>query len=124
MIEDAYSNQSNLLLSRLTGSALEEAMRPIERHLDLQAALARDGFLPPPTGIDGVYGPRTRAAIAAWQSGAGRSPTGLLGNDDAPALDSASPADATDFLVPSTKAVVPEDSSVLSSALGMTVSQI
>lgn len=42
----------------------------------VQVALAREGFNPGP--IDGIQGPRTRGAIAAFQSSAGMAPTGRM----------------------------------------------
>ena len=42
----------------------------------IQERLAAAGF--DPGGVDGMFGPRTRAAIRSWQSSQGASPTGYL----------------------------------------------
>lgn len=42
-----------------------------------------------PRGIDGLFGPKTRAAIAAWQSSLGRDATGYLKGKQVGALQSA-----------------------------------
>ena len=69
-----YDRKREEWTSRLSGPAREEATRPIERHVALQADLQRLGFLPTTAKIDGVYSAAMRAAIVAWQnaSGAGR----------------------------------------------------
>jgi peptidoglycan hydrolase-like protein with peptidoglycan-binding domain len=88
-----YDRQRSTWLSRLSGSADEEAVRPIEQQIALQAQLQKLGFLPPTQAIDGVYGQTTRAAIVAWQRANGRPGTGLIGVADATALG-ASPLSA------------------------------
>ena len=50
----------------------------------VQTALAMLGF--DPRGIDGVFGPGTRAALAAWQSARGSEPTGHLDADQLASL--------------------------------------
>ena len=50
----------------------------------IQAALAAQGYDPGPA--DGVFGPRTRAAVAAWQKAQGLRPTGELDAASAQAL--------------------------------------
>jgi peptidoglycan hydrolase-like protein with peptidoglycan-binding domain len=119
----AYARQRNLLLSRLRDAAAEEAMRPIEQHFDLQAALLRKGFLTSSTEIDGIYGTRTRAAIMAWQRATGRSPTGIMGADDASALLTDGAGNAVIPMM-SLAAADQGDGSVLSSALGLSLSQL
>lgn len=82
----AYERRQRLWLSRLSGPAREEASRPIEQHVALQAKLQALGFLPATANIDGVYGPATRAAILAWQGANGKPETGFLSDADAAAL--------------------------------------
>ena len=48
----------------------------IDDRRQLQTALAAGGF--DPGGVDGVLGPRSRAAIAAWQKSRGEPATGFL----------------------------------------------
>jgi uncharacterized protein/peptidoglycan hydrolase-like protein with peptidoglycan-binding domain len=84
-----YEQQRSRWLARLTGSALQEAQRPIEQHIALQTQLQKLGFLPTSTKIDGIYGAATRAAISAWQSESGRPKTGYISDDDAAALSQA-----------------------------------
>lgn len=73
---------------RLSGNALEEALRPIDRHIALQQKLQDLGFLAPEVPVDGVYGVDTRQAIATWQRVARRPVAdGFLSNADAAALD-------------------------------------
>jgi uncharacterized protein/peptidoglycan hydrolase-like protein with peptidoglycan-binding domain len=91
-----HYRQRSLWLSRLRGSANEEAVRPIEQHIALQAQLQKLGFLPSTDAIDGVYGETTRAAILAWQRTNGRIETGLIGNADATALGGATEPQATE----------------------------
>jgi hypothetical protein len=82
----AYERQRAAWQSILTGSAAEEAARPIEQQVALQSALQRLQFLSPTDAVDGVFGGATRAAIIAWQTSVGREATGLLGNTDAQVL--------------------------------------
>ena len=85
-VRDAYAKMREAWIARLTGPAYEEAVRPPEKHVALQEALQQKGFLPPGS-IDGVYGRGTRTGIVAWQTARGRKVTGLLGNQDALALE-------------------------------------
>jgi len=85
-IDSEYMAQRRAWKSRLTGPAAEEAARPLELHITLQADLQGLGFLPANEPIDGVYGPATRRAILAWQFSIGRPVTGFLGDADAAAL--------------------------------------
>ncbi|GAA4481705.1 peptidoglycan-binding domain-containing protein [Gluconacetobacter asukensis] len=72
---------------RLSGAALMESQRPLDRHIALQKKLAELGLLPADTVVDGVYGEATRAAITAWQQAANRPRTdGFLSDDDAAML--------------------------------------
>lgn len=97
-----YEGQESAWQSRLQGPALEEALRPIETHIALQARLQTLGFIPQTEVVDGVYGAVTRTAIENWQKASGLPVTGFLGNVDAEKLtsssaattDNASPADA------------------------------
>lgn len=82
-----YLSQRNLLASRLTGPAAEEAARPLPTHVALQANLMALGFLKPDAVIDGVYGPATRTAILEWQQSRGRPLTGFLSNSDSVLLE-------------------------------------
>jgi uncharacterized protein/predicted aspartyl protease len=86
-VKEAYEAQRNRWLSRLSGSAYEEATRPAERHLALQRDLEALGFLPAATLINGAYAEETRNAIIAWQTQRGRPPTGVLGELDARAVE-------------------------------------
>ena len=72
----------------------------------IQQGLAAGGF--DPGGADGLFGPRTRAAIRRWQSSRGARPTGYLDGASAEALRSvggAGPAVAA--AAPSAPAAVP-----------------
>ncbi|MFT8776380.1 MAG: peptidoglycan-binding domain-containing protein [Gluconacetobacter liquefaciens] len=72
---------------RLSGAALMESQRPLDRHIALQKKLVELGYLPADTVVDGVYGEATRAAITAWQQAAHRPATdGFLSDDDAATL--------------------------------------
>lgn len=82
-----YLAQRNRLAARLSGPAAEEAARPLQAHLGLQADLKALGFLPPDSAIDGVYGPATRTAILEWQQSRGRPLMPVIGNADAAALN-------------------------------------
>jgi hypothetical protein len=82
----AYNNQRDVWWRKLKGAGSEEASRPIEQHIALQAKLQTLGFLPASAKIDGVYGTATRDAITAWQTASQLPGTGLLGASDAIAL--------------------------------------
>lgn len=72
---------------RLSGAALMESQRPLDRHIALQKKLVELGLLPPDTVVDGIYGEATRAAITVWQQAAHRPGTdGFLSDDDAAML--------------------------------------
>ena len=85
-VKSQYERQTTLWVERTTGAAHQEAMRSPQRHIALQKSLQQLGFLTN-IPVSGVYAGGTRAAIAAWQTARGRASTGLLGDDDARALD-------------------------------------
>jgi hypothetical protein len=64
----AYKAQRRVWLQKLQGAGREEAERPIDQHIALQARLQALRYLPATASIDGVYGIATRAAIVAWQT--------------------------------------------------------
>ncbi|NHN93448.1 superinfection immunity protein [Acetobacter sicerae] len=83
---------------RLSGSALEEATRDIDRHIALQQKLIDLGYLPSGAVADGVYGEGTRTAIETWQRTKGRPETdGFLSDNDSdillspPSIDAGTP---------------------------------
>ncbi len=90
-----YERQRSIWLSRLNGPASEEASRPIEQHIALQARLQKLGSLPAAVTIDGVYGDATRSAILAWQGVNRRPQTGFLDDADATALAGTPETEAT-----------------------------
>lgn len=55
----------------------------------IQRGLLAEGFDPGPA--DGLFGPRTRAALRAWQSARGAAATGYLNRESAAALRAAAP---------------------------------
>ena len=61
----------------------------------IQQGLRAEGF--DPGGADGVFGPRTRAAIRSWQSSRGTGPTGYL---DGPAVEALWSAGGTGVVAP------------------------
>jgi hypothetical protein len=81
-VKRVFEAQRSTWLARLSGPALEEAQRPIERHLALAQRLQTMGYVSPAVVIHGVYSPTLRIAIAGWQRDNGRNPTGLLGESD------------------------------------------
>ncbi|MFL5282547.1 MAG: peptidoglycan-binding protein [Rhodopila sp.] len=81
-----YERQRALWRDRLSRPAAEEAARPIEQQIMIQAALQRLSFLSSADTADGIFGTATRAAIVAWQLSAGRPATGLMGDSDAQTL--------------------------------------
>jgi hypothetical protein len=85
----AYRAQRQVWLRRLWGAGSEEASRPVEQHIALQARLQELGYLRATAKIDGVYGAATRAAIIAWQTAVQLPVTGLLGDGDAFRLQAA-----------------------------------
>jgi LPXTG-motif cell wall-anchored protein len=102
-----YDHQRAQWLSRLSGPAYEEANRPIEQHVALQAALQQLGFLPPTGKIDGVYRPATRSAIIAWQTASGRPVTGIVSDAEAAALARAAPQQSAGIRSPAESLGVP-----------------
>lgn len=74
---------------RLSGSALEEASRPIDDHIALQEKLLTLGYLPAGSTADGVYGESTRQAIGAWKLNSGISQADdFISDSDAASLKS------------------------------------
>ncbi|ATJ90637.1 MULTISPECIES: restriction endonuclease [Acetobacter] len=70
--------------ARLTGAALEEANRPIDRHIEIQQKLIDLGYLRNTSTADGVYGESTREAILNWQDNRSpHQPSGFISDDDA-----------------------------------------
>jgi S1-C subfamily serine protease/uncharacterized protein len=86
-IKAAFEKERSVWLSRLSGPGYEEAVRSLDRHIMLERKLRQLALLTTPPVPEGIYGPLTRKAIAAWQQARGRVPTGLLGNEDALALE-------------------------------------
>jgi uncharacterized protein/predicted aspartyl protease len=86
-----YNGKRSEWLSRLSGPAYEEASRPIEQHVALQAQLQQLGYLAATAKIDGVYSSATRSATSEWQTASGRPVTGVLSNSDATALGGGAP---------------------------------
>ncbi|WP_215754527.1 peptidoglycan-binding protein [Acetobacter sp. P5B1] len=76
--------------ARLSGSALEEASRPIDQHIALQQKFIDLGYLPVGSIADGVYGEGTREAISTWQRVSHRpSDDGFISDADAVVLSGA-----------------------------------
>ncbi|MFT9450284.1 peptidoglycan-binding domain-containing protein [Gluconobacter japonicus] len=72
---------------RLSGSALEEASRPINQHIALQQKFIDLGYLPAGSVADGVYGEAAREAISTWQRVAHRPASdGFITDADAATL--------------------------------------
>ena len=70
------------------GLGLDRAARQ-----EVQRGLRSAGF--DPGGADGMFGPRTRAAIRGWQSSRGSRPTGYLDGSSVAALRSSGPGQTT-----------------------------
>jgi hypothetical protein len=85
-VATAYTRQRAIWLARLSGAASQEATRPLEQHIALQARLQALGFLSLSEKIDGIYGTATRTAIIDWQVTMSITPTGVLGDSDAALL--------------------------------------
>ena len=83
------------------GQVIEEGLnldRPPRRQI--QQGLRAEGF--DPGAADGVFGPRTRAAIRSWQSSRGTGSTGYL---DGPAVEALRSAGGTAAFAPVAPAV-------------------
>jgi hypothetical protein len=78
-----YVQKRREWLSRLSGPGFQAANRPVEQHVSFQQYLQELGYLPAAERIDGVYGPATRAAIAAWERSKGLPESGFLSDADA-----------------------------------------
>lgn len=82
--EGHFIDKANLAIEKLRANTPERRAKEGERRLELdrqsrrqiQRNLAILGF--EPHGIDGLFGPNTRAAILAWQKSTGRDETGYL----------------------------------------------
>jgi uncharacterized protein len=85
-VKEQYDEMRSEWLSRLSGSALQEANRPLPLHVTLQQNLLDLGYLSTSVKINGVFGTETRKAIAAWQQVRGLPETGFLGDSDARSL--------------------------------------
>lgn len=116
--------------ARLSGAALEESLRPLDRHIALQTRLMQLGYLPKVSPADGVYGESTRAAILAWKKDTGRpEDTAFLSDADAQALLPAPSTPAASTISPTETAspTAPETEASVASAttshtlLGMSV---
>ena len=97
-------------------SAAEQDAQAVEAGLGLdrptrrliQRGLANEGF--DPGAPDGLFGPRTRAAIRRWQDARRRPPTGYLDSEQARLLRAAGagrPAESESSAVAARPAVVP-----------------
>ena len=81
-----------------TAWGIEQALGlPRSERRIIQSGLAEQGFDVGP--IDGIFGPRTRAAISAWEARQQRTPNGHLDAEEARALLAAG-RDATERLEP------------------------
>ena len=89
------------------GPVVEEGLSlDLAARRQIQQGLAAGGF--DPGGADGVFGPRTRAAIRRWQSSRGARSTGYLDGASAEALRSTGAAGrAVAAAAPSAPAAVP-----------------
>lgn len=65
-------------------AAPQDAPMSREQRIQVQQGLAALGFDPGPA--DGLFGPKTRAAIWDWQNAKGLEPTGFLTREEAEAL--------------------------------------
>ena len=89
------------------GPVVEEGLNlDLAARRQIQQGLAAGGF--DPGGADGLFGPRTRAAIRRWQSSRGARSTGYLDGGSAEALRSSGSAGrAESGVAPSGPAAVP-----------------
>ena len=89
------------------GPVVEEGLNlDLAARRQIQQGLAAGGF--DPGGADGLFGPRTRAAIRRWQSSRGARSTGYLDGASAEALRSVGEAGpAVAVAAPSAPAAVP-----------------
>ena len=93
-VRQLYDGQRNKWAGRLSGPAAEEAARPPDGNIGLQARLRDLGLLPKEATVDGVFGTATRSAVTAWQLANGRPGTGFLADADAALLGGAAIASA------------------------------
>lgn len=87
---------------------------PREQRIQVQRGLAALGFDAGPA--DGMFGPRTRAAIREWQSAKGLEATGHLTGDEAEALAASAREDGRRPTVQKTAKPEPEESQTLNLA--------
>ena len=106
------------------GPVVEEGLSlDLAARRQIQQGLAAGGF--DPGGADGLFGPRTRAAIRRWQSSRGARSTGYLDGASAEALRSTGSAGrAVAGVAPSAPAAVPaaQQSSPASASSGSAAS--
>ena len=86
-----FHNRAEELRRRLMGDALAELNLSPDEHIDIQAALARKGFLQNRVrsygaNADGQFGPNTRSAIKDFQRSIGAQATGFLSSEQRIAL--------------------------------------
>ena len=81
----------------LAGFGREEALRPIDEHVALQRQLQTAGYISSDETADGVYGAKTRTAIAALQSAEGLPGDGLMSRATAERLARRAPAAAVEL---------------------------
>jgi len=72
-----FQQERSALVERTTGTARDEALLDPSDTIAIQMALQAQGYLSRSDLMDGVFGPVTRKAIAAWQSDHGIRETGF-----------------------------------------------
>lgn len=72
-----------------TATVLDELVRPIDRHLQLQGELLDLGYLPTGAEVDGIYGPQTRAGIEQLEVESDWPASGIMTDRVAAKLDAA-----------------------------------
>lgn len=85
--------------------ALDELDRSIQRHLNLQGRLQEFGYLSADAEIDGIYGPKTREAIARFQTATHQIPDGVLDNETASYLEPDATSAELDEMIALTKSL-------------------
>jgi hypothetical protein len=78
-----YAQQYVTWLNRLSGPALEEAVRPVTDNMEMQRQLKIMGFVPPTVVVNGVIDDYTRAGVKQWQISVRHDSTGFLSDNDA-----------------------------------------
>ena len=79
-----FEEQENIVLTRLL--KLTSPTMKGEDIKNIQRALTAKGFSVGASGIDGSYGPRTKAAVIAFQKASGLAADGIVGKNTAAAL--------------------------------------